>query len=131
MIEQTELIVTKWAYHPPVNSIEEEPEKLSSSISLDVMKKRASTKKGIACRFTIYFVFENETILEYSAEDSYVIDLQDVIDKNELQTMIRNSWSKFKAKFDLRKLGTVLRNKSLLPFDETRYDLDPVLLLLQ
>lgn len=131
MIEQTELIVTKWAYHPPVNSIEEEPEKLSSSISLDVMKKRAPTKKGIACRFTIYFVFENETILEYSAENSYVIDLQDVIDKNELQTMIRNSWSKFKAKFDLRKLGTVLLNKSLLPFDETRYDLDPVLLLLQ
>lgn len=131
MIEQTELIVTKWAYYPPVNSIEEEPEKLSSNISLDVMKKRAPTKKGIACRFTIKFIFKEETILEYSAEDSYVIDLQDVIDKNELQTMIRNSYSKFKAKFDLRKLGTVLRNKSLLPFDETRYDLDPVLLLLQ
>ena len=131
MIEQTELIVTKWLYHPPVTSIEEEPEKLFSSISLDVMKKRAATKKGIACKFTIRFVFENETILEYVAEDSYVIDLQDVIDKNELQRMIRNSYSKFKEKFDLRKLGTVLRNKSLLPFDETRYDLEPVLLLLQ
>jgi hypothetical protein len=95
------------------------------------MKKRAVTKKGIACRFTCEFVFEKETILEYVAEDSYVIDLQDVIDKNELHTMISNSYSKFKEKFDLRKLGTVLRNKSLLPFDEKRYDLDPVLLLLQ
>lgn len=131
MIEQTELIVTKWAYHPPVNSMEEEPEKLTSSISFDVMKKRAPAKKGIACRFTIQFKFENETILEYSAEDSYVIDLKDVIDKSELQRMIRNSWSKFKEKFDLRKLGTVLRNKSLLPFDDTRYDLDPVLQLLK
>jgi len=84
MIEQTELVVTKWLYHPPLKSIAEEPEKLSSSISFDVMKKRAATKKGIACRFTIQFVYENETILEYVAEDSYVIDLQDVIDKNEL-----------------------------------------------
>jgi hypothetical protein len=131
MIEQTELIVSKWLYRPPDNSIEEEGEKLSSFITLDVMKKRAVTKKGIACRFTCEFVFEKETILEYVAEDSYVIDLQDVIDKNELHTMISNSYSKFKEKFDLRKLGTVLRNKSLLPFDEKRYDLDPVLLLLQ
>ena len=131
MIEQTELIVTKWLYHPPLNSIAEKPEKLSSSISFDVMKKRAATKKGIACRFTIQFVYENETILEYVAEDSYVIDLQDVIDKNELQRMIRNSYSKFNQKFEFKKLGTVLRDKSLLPFDETKYDLDPVLLLLQ
>ena len=64
MIEQTELIVTKWQYNPPVNSIEMESEKLFSSVSFDVMKKRAATKKGIACRFTIRFVFENETILE-------------------------------------------------------------------
>ena len=26
MIEQTELIVTKWQYHPPVDRIEENPE---------------------------------------------------------------------------------------------------------
>src|SRR4030095_7974477 len=110
MIEQTELIVTKWLYHPPLNSIAEEPEKLSSSISFDVMKKRAATKKGIACRFTIRFVYENETVLEYVAEDSYVIDLQDVIDKNELQRMIRNSYSKFNQKFEFKKLGTVLRD---------------------
>jgi len=131
MIEQTELIVTKWQYHPPVNPIEEEPEKLFSLISLDVMKKSAPTKKGIACRFTIRFVFENDTILEYVGEDSYVIDLHDIIDKNELQRMIRNSYSKFQEKFEFKKLATVLSTKSLLPFDETKYDLNPVLLLLQ
>lgn len=131
MIEQTELIITKWQYHPPIISMDNDPEKLYSSISFDVMKKRASTKKGIACRFTVRFEFENETILEYVGEDSYVIDLQDIIDKNELQKMIRNSYSKFKEKFEFKKLGTVLRDKSLLPFDETKYDLDPVLALLQ
>lgn len=131
MIEQTELIVTKWQYHPPVDPIEEEPEKLFSFISLDVMRKRVATKKGIACRFTIRFVSENDTILEYVGEDSYVIDLQDIIEKNELQRMIRNSYSKFKEKFEFKKLATVLKNKSLLPFDETKYDLEPVLLLLQ
>jgi hypothetical protein len=131
MIEQTELVVTKWQYHPPLTSIEDDPEKLLSSISFDVMKKRAATKKGIACRFTVRFQFENETILEYVGEDSYVIDLQDIIDKSELQRMIRNSYSKFNEKFEFKKFGTVLRNKSLLPFDETKYDLDPVLSLLQ
>jgi hypothetical protein len=131
MIEQTELVVTKWQYHPPLTSIEDDPEKLLSSISFEVMKKRAATKKGIACRFTVRFQFENETILEYVGEDSYVIDLQDIIDKSELQRMIRNSYSKFNEKFEFKKFGTVLRNKSLLPFDETKYDLDPVLSLLQ
>jgi len=131
MIEQTELVITKWQYHPPMNSIEEDPEKLFSSISFDVMKKRASTKKGIACRFTVRFEFENKTILEYVAEDSYVIDLQDIIDKSELQRMIRNSYSKFNEKFEFKKFGTVLRDKSLLPFDESKYDLDPILALLQ
>ena len=131
MIEQTELIVTKWQYNPPVSSIEMESEKLFSSVSFDVMKKRAAAKKGIACRFTIRFVFENETILEYVGEDSYVIDLQDNIDIHELQRMIRNSFAKFNEKFELKKSGTVLSNKSLLSFDETKYDLDPVLKLLQ
>ena len=131
MIEQTELIVSKWLYKQPINSIEENEEQLTSYISLDVMKKKTATKKGIACRFGYEFIFEKETILEYVAEDSYVIDWQDVIDKNELQTMIRNSYSKFKEKFDLRKSGTVLLHKTLLPFDETKYDLEPVLLLLQ
>jgi len=131
MIEQTELVITKWQYHPPATSIEDGPEKLFSSVSFDVMKKSAATKKGIACRFTVRFEFENKTILEYVGEDSYVIDLQDIIDKPELQRMIRNSYSKFKEKFEFKKLGTVLRDKSLMAFDETKYDLDPVLVLLQ
>ena len=46
MIEQTELVVTKWMYLPPANPIEEEDKKLSSFITLEVMKKRAPTKKG-------------------------------------------------------------------------------------
>ena len=131
MIEQTELVITKWQYHPSETSIEENPEKLFSTISFEVMKKRAATKKGIACRFTVRFEFENKPLLEYVGEDSYVIDLEDIIDKNELQRMIRNSYSKFNEKFEFKKFGTVLRDKSLLPFDETKYDLDPVLALLQ
>ena len=131
MIEQTELVITKWQYHPSETSIEENPEKLFSTISFEVMKKRAATKKGIACRFTVHFEFENKPLLEYVGEDSYVIDLEDIIDKNELQRMIRNSYSKFKEKFEFKKLGTVLRDKSLMAFDETKYDLDPVLVLLQ
>jgi len=131
MIEQTELVVSEWIYHPTVYSAEEKEKKLSATINLEVMKKRAGTKKGIACRFTTEFIFGNEKILKYVAEDSYVIDLQDIIDKNELHTMLRNSYSKCKDKFDFKKLGTVLWNESLPAFDEKKYDLDPVLLLLQ
>jgi len=130
MIEQTELVVSKWLYHAPAKSIEGAEEELTSIITLEVMKKRASNKKGIACRFTTEFVFENITILEYTGEDSYVIDLPDIIDKNELHTMLANSYAKCKEKFDFRKLGTVLGDKSFPPFDEKKYDLDPVLLLL-
>jgi len=81
--------------------------------------------------FTVEFVFEKETILEYAAEDSCVIDLEDVIGINELRTMIRNCYSKFKEKFKLRKLGTAVLSKSILPFDETRCDLEPLLRFLQ
>jgi hypothetical protein len=129
MIEQTELIVTEWNYHPPGN-FEEDGEKLLSYTSLDVMKKRAPTKKGIACRFTCHFVIGKETILIYVAEDSYVIDFEDVIDKNEILTMIRNSYSKFKEKFDIRKLGTILQDRTLAPLEETSIDLDTVIPLL-
>jgi hypothetical protein len=129
MIEQTELVVSEWHYHPPVNSIEA-LEKISDFTTLDVMKKRAATKKGIACRFSCRFVINNETILEYVAADSYVIDLTDIIDKNELLTMIRNSYSKFKEKFDMRKLGTVLQEKSLRALNESMIDLDAILPLL-
>ena len=130
MIEQTELIVTQWQYNEPVNSPGKEV-KISNTISLDVMKKRAGIKKGIACRFSCLFITEAETILEYIAEDSYVIDLADKIDKNELLTMIRNSYSKFKEKFDLRKMGTVLQNKSLTTLNENNINLDVILPLLQ
>ncbi|WP_460559803.1 hypothetical protein [Ferruginibacter profundus] len=131
MIEQTALIVSKWLYQPPVNTPEIDETKLSGLISLQVQKKRAQDKKGIACRFTCNFTYDNGPLLDYVAEDSYVIDLADVIDKNELHSMIRNSYSKFKEKFDFRKMSTVLNNIPLQHFDETKYDLEPVLLLLQ
>lgn len=130
MIEQTELIVSEWHYQPPMNSIYE-GKSLVSSLTLDVMRKRAANKKGIACRFSTRFTIENETILEYVGEDSYVIDLADVIDKRELLTMIRNSYSKFKEKFELRKSGTVLWDKSLSLLDESKLDLDSILPLLE
>jgi len=131
MIEQTELIVSKWNYFPPKNSIENANEKLTSYITFDVKQKRATTKKGIACRFSCEFIFDKELLLEYSAEHSYVIDLEDIIDRNELHTMIRNTFSMFKEKFDIRKLGTVLQDKTLTEIDEKKFDLDPVLLLLK
>ena len=130
MIEQTELLVSKWGYNPPLSTLEDTPDKLTSYITLDVMKLRAASKKGIACRFTCEFVFEKRTLLEYVATNTYVIDLPDLIDRNELQTMIRNTYGLFKDKFDIRKLGTALQDKTLLPFDESRYDLEPVLALL-
>ena len=129
MIEQTELVVTEWHYHEPVITSKKE-EKISQLISLDVMKKRAPTKKGIACKFTCRFFSEGETILEYVGEDSYVIDFEEVIDKNELLKMIRNSYSKFKEKFDLRKMSTALQNRSLKALDETSIDIDAILPLL-
>ncbi len=126
MIEQTELVVTTWDYHHPDKPIGS-GEKLLSSVWLDVMKKRAPTKKGIACRFSCRFIFEDQPLLEYVAEDSYVIDLEDVIDKQELLRMIRNSFSKFKERFDLRKLGTALEDKTLRPLDESQINLDAML----
>jgi hypothetical protein len=129
MIEQTELIVTEWNYHPPAN-VENSEEKLLTYTSLDVMKKKAPTKKGIACRFTCYFIKGNDKILEYEGEDSYVIDLDDVIDKNEVLSMLRNSYSKFKERFDIRKLGTILQDRTLAPLEETQIDLDAVVPLL-
>lgn len=44
--------------------------------------------------------------------------------------MVRNSYTKFKEKFNLRKSGTVLENKTLIAFNENMYDLDQKLLLL-
>ncbi len=107
MIEQTALVVNTWKYNPPVNVIEA-GEKLTGYITLDVMKKRTAIKKGIACRFTCEFIFEQQTLLEYVAGDTYVIDPPDIIDMKELHTMVSNSYNKFKETFDFRKLGTVL-----------------------
>jgi len=129
MIEQTELIVTEWNYYPPAG-FNESTDKILSFTSLDVMKKRAATKKGIACRFTCYFVIGQEKILDYMGEDSYVIDLPDVIDKHELLIMIRNSFSKFREKFDVRKLGTILQDRTLALLDESSINLDAILPLL-
>jgi len=128
MIEQTDLVISEWLYTPPADS--SDPGGAISHISLDVMRKSAPTKKGIACRFTCRFVSGNDTILIYVAEDSYVIDLADVIDRNELLTMIRNSYSKFNEKFNFRKLSTILQNKSLSLLNETNIDLDAILPLL-
>ena len=129
MIEQTELIVTEWNYHPPAN-FNDLTDKILNFITLDVMKKRASTKKGIACRFTCHFISGKDNVLTYVGEDSYVIDFADVIDKKELLVMVRNSYAKFKDKFDLRKLGTILQERTLSTLEETNIDLDAVLPLL-
>lgn len=129
MIEQTDLVLTEWHYHSPSPSMEK-GEKISQFITLDVMKKRAANKKGLACRFSSRFVMKDETILEYVAEDSYVIDLEDKIDKHELLKMIRNTYSKFKEKFDFRKIGSVLNEISLNALDENSIDLDAILPLL-
>ncbi len=129
MIEQTDLNVSEWTYNAPVN-FSDSGETIVSTLSLDVMKKRASTKKGIACRFTSSFNHGDDTILVYVAEDSYVVDLDDIVDRNEVLKMVRNSYSKFKETFDFRKLSTILRNKSLTPLDETKIDIDSIVPLL-
>ena len=128
MIEQTEMMVTVWNFFPPVSDVE--IEKLTNHTILEVMKKRAPTKKGIACRLSCRFTTENKPVLDYVAEHSYVIDPDDVIDMNELMKMIKNSFSNFNEKFELRKLGTVVQNSRLNPLDETKLDLHEVLLLL-
>ena len=126
MIEQTELVVTRWDYKEPDQFIDNPENKLTSLISLEIMRKRNSQKKGIACRFSTEFNLGQEKILDYVGEDSYVIDFEDVVDEKEILKMIRNSYSKFKEKFDFRKLATVLRDKSLLPLDESQLDLHSV-----
>ena len=125
MIEQTELVINEWTYIPPgtTDSLEE----INSELSLEVMRKSAATKKGLACKFTCRYFNGDKTILIYVAQDSYVIDLEDKIDAAEVHRMIRNAYSKFKEKFDLRKLGTVLQHASMHPFDETKMDIHEIL----
>jgi hypothetical protein len=128
MIEQTELKVTEWEYNEPTSP--KEGEKIIASTTLEVMRKRAATKKGLACRFTAIFNIGEDVVLNYVGEDSYVIDLDDKVDKVELLRMIRNSFSKFNDAYELRKLSTLLHNKVLSPLDETQVDLDRILPLL-
>lgn len=129
MIEQTELVIKEWIYLP-ISSEINHPEKITSNLTLDVMKKTALNKKGIACKFTSKFVLGKDPILMYVAEDSYVIDIADVVDKNEILKMIRNSYSKYKEKFEFRKLGTILQNHQLNPLDESNINLDAIFKLL-
>lgn len=129
MIEQTEMLVTTWHYHPPTEPVTQES-RIVSSTGFDVMKKRAPTKKGIACRFTCIFKIDEKMVLECVGENSYVIDLEDVIDKKELLKMIRNAFSIFKEKFDFRKLGTVLADKTLNPLNESIIEIDTILAML-
>ena len=130
MIEQTELIVTEWIYLPAADATEGDIKAISVT-GLDIMKKRAPTKKGIACRLSCKFMVGEDTILLYMAEHSYVIDLEDKIDKAELIRMFKNSFNQFNEKFEIRKLGTVLQNCSLSPLDESRIDYNAILPLLE
>ena len=97
MIEQTDLVVDEWIYIPPPTL--DSTDKITSDITLEVMKKVAPSKKGLACRFTSRFVNGKDLILLYIAQDSYVIDLEDKIDATEIRRMLANSYSKFKEKY--------------------------------
>lgn len=122
------MMVTTWKFFSSGNDLE--IEKLTNFTTLEVMKKRAPEKKGIACRLSCRFMYGNEKVLDYVAEHSYVIDHDDMIDMDELMKMIKNSFSDFNEKFEFRKLGTVVQNNKLTPLDETKLDLNEVLLLL-
>ena len=130
MIEQTEFIVSEWHYHEPDEPITNENDILCRS-SLDVMRKRSSTKKGIAFRISSRFMYQKKMILDYAGENSYVIDFDEVIDKRELQKMILNSFTQFNEKFELRRIGTVLEHRSVMPLDESLIDFDAILPLLE
>ena len=128
MIEQTELIVTEWIFLPTVSIKSDSIVK--SETGLDVMQKRAHTKKGLAVRLTSRIQIDNVPVLLYVAEHSYVIDLEDVVDKAELVKMLRNSFNQFNEKFEIRKQGTILVNCFLSPLDERKIDYDNILPLL-
>ena len=94
------------------------------------MKKRAATKKGIAVRLTSKFSVGKDPVLLYVAEHSYVIDLEDSIDKAELVKMFRNSFNQYNQKFKIRKLGTTLEHISMSPSNEALIDYNAILPLL-
>jgi hypothetical protein len=129
MIEQTEMIVTAWNFH--LSNISNNLQQLTNTTTMYIMQKRNAIKKGIACRLSCRFVHGEEPILDYVAEHSYVIDFDEIIDKNELLKMLRNSFAGFEEKFEFRKLGTILQNEKLRPIDETMIDLDSIIPLLK
>lgn len=128
MIEQTEMMVTQWYFH--LANISNTPEQFSNTTTMDVMRKRNAIKKGLACRLHCRFSNSRGPVLDYVAEHSYVIDFDEVIDRNELLKMFRNSFSAFEEKFNLRKPGTILQNQTLQPMDETVIDVGAILPLL-
>jgi len=129
MIEQTPLQVIEWIYLTP-GTIDEKDDVIANNTSLAVMKKRKGDKKGIACRFTSVFTVNQKIYLNYIAEDSYVIDLADKVDRQEVTRMITNSYGKFEAEFNKRKFTTAFINYTLYPFDINNVDLDAILPLL-
>ncbi|HEX6333250.1 MAG TPA: hypothetical protein VFZ78_03425 [Flavisolibacter sp.] len=128
MIEQTELVVDEWIYNPADFQPGASP--VDSHLELEVMRKSAPTKKGLACRFTCRFVSGGHTLLLYVAQDSYVIDLTDRIDRDEVQRMIKNTYDKFREKYDFRKLGTVLNDVPMKEFDEKSMDVHDIVHML-
>jgi len=86
MIEQTDLVLDEWVYIPPTAL--DSMDRITSHLTLEVMKKMARSKKGLACKFTCRFVNGKDPILLYIAQDSYVIDLEDKIDAIEIRRMI-------------------------------------------
>ena len=71
------------------------------------MQKRNAIKKGLACRLSCQFTNSEGLVLDYIAEHSFVIDFDEVIDRNELLKMLRNSFSNFEEKFEFRKPGII------------------------
>ena len=129
MIEQTAFELTTWDYKEFSRPIKE-TEDILNEVTFDVQKKRNSQKKGIGVRFTSHFTFENERILAFSGEHSYVIDFEDVIDENEIMKMIRNSYQMFKEKFDFKKLSTTLQNRSLKSLNESEINVNAIIPML-
>lgn len=55
MIEQTEMMVTEWHFHIPADTAD--LSNITNNTTLAVMKKRAATKKGIACKLRCRFMY--------------------------------------------------------------------------
>ena len=129
MIEQTPLVVVEWIYLDP-GIIDKEKDVIANSTSFEVMKKLKGDKKGLACRFGTLVTVNGKIYLNFIAEDSYVIDMADIVDRKELITMITNSYSKFEAEFNKRKFTTAFISYTLSPFYAEKVDVDTILPLL-